>query len=204
MSSDLYDSIRELRLPDEFYAVISQLNSELRGSELVAKGYDLYKSIYDTSKAAQRGKNGKVFEGLIVYALYLQGIYPIYYQASVTFVPHVIYDILLYHPKNAVVLSCKTSLRERWKQADLEGMALRQVYRGARSILLTLSAAEGKRLQRQVSSGEVLGLDECIVIGGGETRFDELLLTLADTDFETATSIVPVTGKVLAANPNRY
>lgn len=77
-------------------------------------------------------------------------------------------------------------------------MALRQVYRGARSILLTLSAAEGKRLQRQVGSGEVLGLDECIVIEDEKSRFDELIRELSTTEYVTAESIVPVTGKVLA------
>ncbi len=198
MSSHKVEDLRKLGLPNEFYQVVAKLDSDLRGSRLVDEEYGLYDSMYDTSHAGQRSKNGSVFEGLVVYALYLQGIFPIYYQASVAFVPHVIYDILLFHPKTPVVLSCKTSLRERWKQADLEGMALRQVYRGARSILLTLSAAEGKRLQRQVGSGEVLGLDECIVIEDEKSRFDELIRELSTTEYVTAESIVPVTGKVLA------
>jgi len=39
-------------------------------------------------------------------------------------------------------LTIKTSLRERYKQADLEGLALKQVYRKSKTYLITLSGQE--------------------------------------------------------------
>ena len=186
-----------LALPTEFYEVVGRIPNHLSGSAFVKKGYDLYKETYDTSSPAMRGKNGKVFEGLILAVLQDEGIIPVYHQARISFVPNVIYDILLYHSRRPVILSCKVSLRERWKQADLEGMALRQVYRAASSYLLTLSAAEGRRVQNQVEKVEVLGIDECIVIQSQNDRFDALINSLKPQTFMEAQAIVPVTGSVL-------
>ena len=55
----------------------------------------------------------------------------------------------------------KVSLRERYKQADLEGMALRQVYRNAESYLITLSD-EAVGVTRKIENGDIAGLSGCI------------------------------------------
>ena len=185
-----------LDLPDEYASVVKNIPSELKGSEFVLAGYNWYQSNYNTSAPRQRAKNGKVFEGLILDTLYQVGIHPAYYQATFRLIPHVVYDILLYHPKNPVILSCKTSLRERWKQADLEGLALKQVYRAARSYLLTLSS-EGHRVQRIVESSDALGLDGCLVIASSGDGFDRLLHDLRTISFVEANPILPVSGKVM-------
>lgn len=189
--------LSNLGLPEERHVAASHVSAGLSGSEFVKAGYEWYRSNYDTSAASQRGTSGKVFEGLILTALYQSGIYPAYYQATVTHVPHVVYDILLYHPRRPIILSCKVSLRERWKQADLEGSALRQVYRGTYSVLLTLSANEGKRVQRQIEDQDVLGLDECVVIEHRGDRFDDLLQRLQGMPFEYASPVIPVEGRIM-------
>ena len=191
------DSLNNLGLPAEYHAAVSHISDEISGSEFVKTGYDWYRSHYNTSASSQRGTNGKVFEGLILTALHQAGIYPAYYQATVAHVPHVVYDILLYHPRRPVILSCKVSLRERWKQADLEGSALRQVYRGAHSVLLTLSANEGRRVQRQIENQDVLGLDECVVIQDKGDRFDSLIQTLQGMRFVHASPVIPVKGRIM-------
>lgn len=188
--------LQPLDLPDEYGVVTTNIPGDLNGSNFVLAGYDWYQRNYDTSAPKQRGKNGKIFEGLILNALFQAGVFPAYYQATVDLIPHVVYDILLYHPKHPVILSCKTSLRERWKQADLEGLALKQVYRAAQSYLLTLSS-EGDRVQRLVESSEALGLDGCIVIGSSGDSFDQLLQELKAIQFVEASPILPVAGKVM-------
>lgn len=196
----MQDWATSLGMPSEFYDVRRKIRSDAIGSELVRLGYDWYKAHYNTSDPRQRGKSGKVFEGLVLEALFRSSIYPAYYQATVAFVPNVIYDILLFHPKHPVVLSCKTSLRERWKQADLEGLALKQVYRGAHSVLLTLNRREGERVQSQIAASEVLGLDECIVIQSKDDRFDQLIGKLMRTKYRIAGTVVPVEGRILNAH----
>ena len=191
------NSIDELGLPVQYREVVNSIPSVVTGSEFVKSGYDWYRANYNTSASSMRGVNGKVFEGLILTALNQAGIFPVYYQATVERVPNVIYDILLYHPNRPTILSCKVSLRERWKQADLEGFALRQVYRGARSILLTLSANEGRRVQRQIENSDVLGLDECIVIQAKGDRFDSLIEELRLVEFVHASPIIPVAGRIM-------
>ena len=85
-----------------------------------------------------RSLNGKVFEALLATILYRSGIYPIYVEATLSFVPNVEFDFVAYCKEcGPIILSAKTSLRERYKQADLEGMMVRQVHRKAKSYLIT-------------------------------------------------------------------
>ena len=109
--------------------------------------------------------------------------------------PNADFDIVLYHDMQPVALTVKTSLRERYKQADLEGMALKQVYRKAKSYLVTLSAKEAKPLCEKIQSGDVAGLDNCIV--ATEPCFYEMLKELNKKKFCIATKIMPIKGKSL-------
>lgn len=64
--------------------------------------------------------NGKVFEYCLVAILINKGILPIYVEAKAAFVPNVNFDLLLYSKECPIVISAKTSLRERYKQAILK------------------------------------------------------------------------------------
>ena len=122
--------------------------------------------------------NGKVFEGLLACLLYRMEVLPIYLQAKLAFVPNVDFDFVLYSKEfGPVVLSAKTSLRERYKQADLEGMMLRQVHRRSKCYLLTLNQSEAANVRRKISSGEVLGLDDVILATSED--FDGLVSELS-------------------------
>ena len=111
--------------------IVAELPDNVSGSELVFKGYEIYATSHDTNSQALRPTSGRVFEYLVIDALWNHGISPIYYQAQVTNITYVEYDVFLYHPTRPVAISCKTSLGERWKQADLEGMVLKNIYRRA-------------------------------------------------------------------------
>ena len=81
---------------------------------------------------------GQFFE--IIFSQYLlnQDIKPFYSHAVLSFIPQCSFDILFYESNASLVcISLKTSLRERWKQADLEALRLRNVYYKSESYLLT-------------------------------------------------------------------
>ena len=122
------------------------------------------------TKIPQSNNNlgGKVFE-LIIETLFLrEGLMPLFSQAKVAFVPNVDFDILLYrlteqNERIPISISIKTSLRERYKQADLEGFALKNVHRKAKCFLLTMNHEEARNVNRKIMSGDVAGLDQVIV-----------------------------------------
>ena len=60
--------------------------------------------------------------------------------------------------KNHNFVSLKTSLRERWKQADWESIKYKQVYGDSKCYLLTNHQAEYKSLKQKVSKLDIDGV----------------------------------------------
>ena len=134
--------------------------------------------------------NGNVFEYCVIECLIQMKVTPFYYQASMSFIPNVKFDIVCYNEISPVVLSCKVSLRERWKQADLEGLAIKQVYRRSNVHLITASEHEQFNLQKNIEAGNVSGLDSCILAQSSE--FDRLLCDLKKPSFIVAKEMNPI------------
>lgn len=110
-----------------------------------------------------RGINGKIFEYIIATLLIREKIFPIFMNAKVAFVPNINYDLLLYtSDQGPICLSAKTSFRERYKQADLEAIALKYVHRKSKSYLLTLTEADAISVNSKQRTGDVIGLDQAI------------------------------------------
>ena len=65
-------------------------------------------------------------------------------------------------------ISAKTTLRERYKQTDLEAVALKYVHRRAKSFLINISEAENRKLQQKIQNGDVMGLDGSVFAFGSE------------------------------------
>ena len=108
---------------------------------------------------AGRSLNGKVAEYAVATLLLRLGIHPFYMGASVSLVPNADFDIVLCDAaKGPVCLSIKTSLRERYKQADLEAFALRNVHRKSRNYLITFDRPKARIVAEAIAAGEVLGL----------------------------------------------
>jgi hypothetical protein len=129
----------------------------------------------------KRGVNGKIFEYILATLLINEGIYPIFLGAKVAFVPNINYDLMLYSSeKGPICLSAKTSFRERYKQADLEAVALKFVHRRSLSYLLTLSLDDAKSVNAKQKVGDILGLDKAICATTSD--FDDLILTLKSFD----------------------
>ncbi len=112
---------------------------------------------------------GKIFKSLIECLLYRENIKPLYVRTIFPFIPNVTFDLVLYAQGiGPIVLSIKTSLRERYKQADLEGMFLRNVHRKAQSYLITMDAKAASSVNQKIRTGDVLGLDKVIYAGGDD------------------------------------
>lgn len=137
--------------------------------------------------------NGKVFEAILATIFYREGIVPMFVQAHLAFVPNVEFDFVAYSKEHGpVVLSAKTSLRERYKQADLEGMMLRQVHRKSKSYLITLHEAEAKNVNNKIAIGEVLGLDDVVV--ASNSCFDDLIEELKTYNYYLPEKISVISG----------
>lgn len=146
-------------------------------------------------KANKPTLNTNTFKYIIYSLLYREGIKPFYTQAKVAFVPNVNYDALLYNQSVPVSLSLKTSLRERYKQADLEAVALRYIYRRAKSYLLTMDTREANVQKAKILSGDIMGLDE--IIDCNTDDINRLIANLKTMHFTTSFKIDTVEGNLI-------
>lgn len=143
--------------------------AHLSPSEYVNECWRKYQACPDKNNSI----NGTIFEYIIETALYNKGILPMFTQASMAFVPNANFDILLYTSENFPIgLSLKTSLRERYKQADLEAIALKYVHRRALNYLITFSDDEADGVKDKIKDGTLLGINK--VVTADTTEFDEL------------------------------
>lgn len=159
-------------------------------SEYVRKYWTEYQKITDTNS----NLNGKVFEYILATLCIRESILPLYLSAKVAFVPNVIYDLMFYTAERGPICwSVKTSLRERYKQADLESIALKYVHRKALSYLITLDEREARGVKEKIKTGDVIGLDNVIV--ATEPEFDQLVAELKAFQFKE-----PPTVKVIESS----
>ncbi len=157
--------------------------------------WGVYKQKYGEGN---NNRNGKIFEYILATLLLREALYPLYMSARVTFVPNVIYDLLLYsEERGAISLSAKTTLRERYKQADLEALALKNVYRRSLSYLITLDSTEAERLSRKINQGEVLGLNGVYVANSED--FDQLIDELKQYHYSQAPVVKTIEGTMIPA-----
>jgi len=151
-------------------------------------------SKYESQPERNANLNGKMFEYILASLCIRESILPIYMSAKVAFVPNVIYDLMFYTAeKGPICWSVKTSLRERYKQADLESIALKYVHRKALSYLVTLNENEANNVKLKIKSGDVLGLDEVVVATTND--FDDLVANLKKYIFDKPPKI-----KVIESN----
>lgn len=168
-------------------------------SEYIVKYWREFKKL----PGSKNGLNGKIFELIIQTLLYRENISPFYIQANVAFVPNVKYDTLLYNKEFVPIsLSMKTSLRERYKQADLEAIALKYVHRKAKCILLTVEEKEAKNVKEKIKTGDVIGLDTVVLCTSFE--MDDLITELKKVEFTEAGSIEIVTGQIVVNKDKEY
>jgi hypothetical protein len=141
-----------------------------------------YWEAYQKHPEGNNNLNGKIFEYILATLFIREKILPLYVNAKVAFVPNVIYDLMFYTAERGpICISAKTSLRERYKQADLEAIALKYVHRKSLSYLITLEEHEAKNVKAKIKSGEVIGLDDVVVATSNE--FNKLIDELKQFNF---------------------
>lgn len=156
------------------------INSDASPSEFIRHYWQHYNDEYESNNST----NGTIFENLVILSLARNGINPIYYQTELTYVPSAIFDVFLFSEELSVAISIKTTLRERWKQADLEALAIKQVHKSAQCFVVTLSHNEVSARRRNDST--YAGLDRFIL--ADTTEFDDLINDLSERDFSIAGS----------------
>ena len=175
---------------EELYPTFLEIKYN-KPSEYIKIYWDSYVKIRDQkipNEQTRRGVNGKVFEYIISTLLIRENIFPIFLNAKVAFVPNINYDILLYSEENGpICLSVKTTFRERYKQADLEAMALKNVHRISRSFLITLDDSDAILLSKKILKGDTFGLNDVIV--ATSEKFNDFISELKEYNFSLSPSV---------------
>ena len=167
------------------------MSNTMGASEYVRYCWNKYE---ESGVTRNNSLNGTIFEIIIATLFVKEGIVPLHLQAQVAFVPNVAFDAVLYTNESGPIgLSLKTSLRERYKQADLEAVALKYVHRKAENYLLTMDRTEAESVMRKIQDGAVLGLDKAILASSGE--FDEFV-----NDLKTRVLISPGAVEIITAS----
>ncbi|MEG1836079.1 MAG: hypothetical protein RR229_08200 [Oscillospiraceae bacterium] len=157
------------------------LNNTMLPSEYVRDCWEKYENC---PVAKNNALNGSVFEIIIATLFTKEGITPIHLQAKIAFVPNVNFDLVLYANETGPIgISLKTSLRERYKQADLEAIALKYVHRKAENYLLSLDKAETQSVNQKITNGDVMGINKAILTTDSE--FDEFVNMLKQKELIT-------------------
>lgn len=146
---------------------------------------------YSKSKDGNNNTNGKIFEYILSTLFIREKLLPLFISAKVAFVPNVIYDLMFYSPERGpICISAKTSLRERYKQADLEAIALKYVHRKSLTYLITLEEGEAKKVKEKIKKGDVIGLDNVVVATSKE--FNKLILSLKKYSFSESPEVTVI------------
>jgi hypothetical protein len=116
-----------------------------------------------TGRSAQSIANlrGNWLEYGMLLALKYHKLTPAYFQAEFKVVPNARNDVMVWSKEHGpIIISCKTSLRERYKQADLEAVALKAHYPDARFFLVTIDPDKQHvdRVRKKIADKEVVAL----------------------------------------------
>lgn len=157
--------------------------------------HETLKNFWDIYKQTNMSNsmNGKMFEFIVCECLIQFGVGPLYFQSQFYNLEQDTYDLASWTEKGfPIIISCKTSLRERWKQAELEGRLLKLKYPNAESYLITLHTEEANRLRKGIEKGEVTGIDKIYL--GDEPEFDEFIERMRGAGLREVKPILPLKG----------
>lgn len=203
ISRDLLISSHILKSKNKTYKAFTEYISKdfksvnaLCPHDYVKKCWNCYK-LNCPKKEQKQSLNGKVFEAIIATCLYREGILPMFLQAQVTFVPNVDFDIVLFkeEQRSPIGISIKTSLRERYKQADLEAVALKYVHRNAENYLISLKSSEVDNVKQKLKQGDLLGLNK--IIAADTEEFDDVIDYFKTIKFNDPGEVPIITGTLV-------
>jgi predicted AAA+ superfamily ATPase len=122
---------------------------------------------------SDNSSRGSAFEFLIAFTLLRENISPFYYQVEFNKIAWAEFDLLIFTEEiGPIVFSCKTSLRERWKQAELEAQLLKRDFPESRSFLITMDPNESS-VANKIKNGPKSGLEK--VMRSNQPAFDRII-----------------------------
>ena len=173
---------------------LHSVSEQSSGHAIVAGIWQAYKL---QNPKAERVTNGAILELAVCETLARSNVGPLYYQVEFAWLPEHTFDIAAWTQQNSpVIISVKNSLRERWKQADLEGLALKAKFPRAYSYLVTQEANEAARRKQSIAAGGCAGLDEVIL--ANKPEMDEFIEKLKGLNLIPATKIMPLNGQLFS------
>jgi len=119
--------------------------------------------IYSLSKSLNNQVSGDAFEIIFAFILDYENIEIFSMDEQVKGIDFVKPDFIT--KKHHHFISCKTSLRERWKQADWESMRFKKIYSKSKCFLLTNHYKEYLSLKNKITK---LDLDEVYFAGSDD------------------------------------
>ena len=151
---------------------------------------------YRESGSTSNNRNGRIFEYAICEAFANHGVTGLYHQCVFWSMPNDRLDISGWTGKNyPIIISCKTSIRERWKQADLEGRVLKGIFPGTKSYIVMEDDAETLTMRERIGNRKAPGID---AVFNAKTRdLDCLVDMLHGSDLVSPRSIKPLSGTPL-------
>jgi hypothetical protein len=144
---------------------------------------------YFESNNANRDLRGSFFEYLLAVLFVKKNLTPFTMQANLALIPSANYDFLFFtsNPRMPIVVSAKTSLREKYKQAELEAQALRNVFQQAKSYLISLNTVEVAVRKRDLVSGNLNFLTN--VIDARSDEFNDFIAFMGEQTFVETTHL---------------
>ncbi|MCR5730544.1 MAG: hypothetical protein K6G20_09355, partial [Ruminococcus sp.] len=138
-----------------------------------------------------------IFRKIVTTCLYRENILPMFLKSQATSISDIIFDIMLYSDINHSPISITTSLnlRERYKQADLEAVALKYVHHNAENYLISFDSNEADTVKQNMKTGSLLGIDR--IIAADTKEFDELIAELKNRRFINPGNVPIITGTLI-------
>ncbi|PEH36354.1 hypothetical protein [New Jersey aster yellows phytoplasma] len=128
---------------------------------------------------SQKVIRGKINEYLILLYFQNKGIINLYPQAYLFFIPDIKFDLVLFtETKRIMAFNFKTCLRDRYKQAMVEGQQLKKLDTRFEFYLLTNNETETQRLNNKINQGKVQGINQVInLFSNSANNFLQNLIT---------------------------
>ena len=142
------------------------------------------------AEQTKKSISGKIFELVIAEILKYHGIIPFYMQASMWNIPNSKFDFLCFDEQFPVIISVKISLAERWRQSAFEGYFFKQVYRQAKSYVITNNESQASLRNEDIKNNKISGIDHFYYVQSSE--MNDLIDELKKLKFKKAELVNPI------------
>ncbi len=150
-------------------------------------------SVYKSSANQNNRNNGTMFEWIVCECLVQFSRSSFYYDPK-----NDQYDLASWTEEGfLIIVSCMTSLRERWKQYNLRGHIRKVDYPKAESYLITLNWQEAASRKRDIENGNIPGIDEVYLADAPE--FDEFVARMSKAGMRGVSPLLPLEGTLLGS-----